>query len=134
MERQCHVPVSQRTNASGCSKCTQPASASQPYQDDRPSPVPSPLVHLLSCIAYAAPNPVAANAFGGFVLLILILLSGFSIVRGGARPALLCDDWLTSPPRCVPPPPLTIGAPSPPLAYGDACFLVDAPFQTRLHP
>ncbi|KXZ56523.1 hypothetical protein GPECTOR_1g47 [Gonium pectorale] len=37
-------------------------------------------------IAYVAPNPVAANAFGGFSLLILILLSGFSIVRGSIPP------------------------------------------------
>jgi hypothetical protein len=33
-------------------------------------------------IAYTAPNPVAANSYGGFILLILILLSGFAIIRG----------------------------------------------------
>ncbi|PNH10990.1 Pleiotropic drug resistance protein 1, partial [Tetrabaena socialis] len=44
---------------------------------------------LYRLIAYVAPNPVAANAYGGFILLILILLSGFSIVRGS-----IPDYWI----------------------------------------
>ncbi|GIL42549.1 hypothetical protein Vafri_515 [Volvox africanus] len=44
---------------------------------------------LFRLIAYCAPNPVAANAFGGFLLLILILLSGFSIIRGS-----IPDYWI----------------------------------------
>ncbi len=44
--------------------------------------LPLPLPPAPRLIAYSCPNPVAANAFGGFSLLILILLSGFSIIRG----------------------------------------------------
>ncbi|GIL82508.1 hypothetical protein Vretifemale_11338 [Volvox reticuliferus] len=40
-------------------------------------------------IAYCSPNPVVANAYGGLILLILILLSGFSIVRGS-----IPDYWI----------------------------------------
>lgn len=38
---------------------------------------------LFRMIAHIAPDGVSANAYGGFVLLILIIMSGFSIVRGG---------------------------------------------------
>ncbi|KAG2487630.1 hypothetical protein HYH03_013769 [Edaphochlamys debaryana] len=44
---------------------------------------------LYRLIAYTCPNQVMANAFGGFTLLILILLSGFSIVRGS-----IPDYWI----------------------------------------
>ncbi|MEW5298072.1 MAG: hypothetical protein WDW36_001233 [Sanguina aurantia] len=37
---------------------------------------------LFRMIAHIAPDGVSANAYGGFVLLILIIMSGFSIVRG----------------------------------------------------
>ncbi|KAG2432130.1 hypothetical protein HXX76_009056 [Chlamydomonas incerta] len=44
---------------------------------------------LFRLIAYASPDAVSANAFGGFVLLILILLSGFTIIRGS-----IPDYWI----------------------------------------
>ena len=48
-------------------------------------------------IAYASPDAVSANAFGGFVLLILIVLSGFAIIRGRAGAAVcrvcVCRGW-----------------------------------------
>ena len=37
---------------------------------------------LFRLIAHVASTPVAANAYGGFCLVVLILLSGYSIVRG----------------------------------------------------
>ncbi|KAG2439064.1 hypothetical protein HYH02_006591 [Chlamydomonas schloesseri] len=44
---------------------------------------------LFRLIAYASPDAVTANAFGGFCLLILILLSGFAIIRGS-----IPDYWI----------------------------------------
>jgi ABC-type multidrug transport system permease subunit len=40
-------------------------------------------------IAHASPDGVAANSVGGLVLLILIVMSGFTIVRGTLGDAIM---------------------------------------------
>jgi hypothetical protein len=42
-------------------------------------------VRVPRLIAHMAPDAVAANSFGGMVLLILIVMSGYTIVRGALR-------------------------------------------------
>ncbi len=59
--------------------------------------------YLCACrlIAHLAPDGVAANSFGGLVLLILIVLSGFSIVRSESHKASQGDRTHQSSSLCL---------------------------------